>query len=111
MKERRVNRGSDNIFIDLDIPDPEEHLAKVRIAIRIKDIIKEQNLTQEEAAARMGIKQPAVSSIMKGVVAGFSMERLLRCAAALGQDVEIALRPEARGEGKGHIRVVESLAA
>ena len=97
-----VKAGSGNVFADLDIPEPEEHLAKVKVSLRIDDLVKERGLTQEEAARVMGITQADVSKILRGILRGFTMDRLFRCLNALDQDVEIAIRPK-REE---HARVV-----
>ena len=97
-----VKAGSGNVFADLDIPEPEEHLAKVKVSLRIDDLVKERGLVQEEAARVMGITQADVSKILRGILRGFTMDRLFRCLNALDQDVEIAIRPK-REE---HARVV-----
>jgi hypothetical protein len=38
--------GSGNVFKDLEISNPEEYLAKARLALIIYDIINERNLTR-----------------------------------------------------------------
>ena len=42
----KVQVGSDNVFADLDLPNPEERLIKAELARRISDIIRQKNLTQ-----------------------------------------------------------------
>ena len=46
-----------------------------------------------EAAGLFGVKQPDVSKLLRGDFRQFSLERLLRFLVALGQDVEISVRP------------------
>ena len=60
-------------------------------------------MTQAEAAAIMGVNQPKVSELVRGRLEGFSLEHLARYLIALGQDVEIVVRP-ARDEGHLHVR-------
>jgi hypothetical protein len=50
-------------------------------------------MTQTEAATVLGINQPKVSALRCGKLTGFSIERLLRFLADLGNDVEIVVTP------------------
>lgn len=93
--ESDVYRGSGNVFADLGLPNPEEALAKARLASKISDIIDECGLTQEEAAKLMRIDQPKVSAIVRGRLESFSMERLIRFVLLLGHDVDIAVKEAA----------------
>ena len=88
-----VEKSSGNVFRDLGFPNPEEALLKADLAGRILHIVRERKLTQKRVAAILGIDQPKVSHLLRGRLAGFSTERLLRFVNALGQDVEIVIRP------------------
>jgi len=88
-----VEPSSGNVYADLGFPNPEEELAKADLAIRIAQLIAERKLTQQKAAALLGIDQPKVSALLRGRLDGFSTERLLRFINRLGQDVEIVIRP------------------
>ena len=88
-----IYKSSNNIFSDLGLNDADEMLAKVKIAAKICDIIYEQKLTQTKASKILGIDQPKVSALMKGRLDGFSSDRLFRFLNALGQDIEITIRP------------------
>ena len=101
-----VMKSSGNIFADLGVAEPEEELAKTQLASHIRDIIRRQRLTQVQAAQRLGMDQPKVSALVNGRLSGFSSDRLLRCLAALGQNVEIIIRTESRRGARGQIRVV-----
>ena len=46
-------------------------------------------MTQKVAAEVMGLPQPTVSNLQRDQLKKFSVERLLRLVAALGQDVVI----------------------
>ncbi|HEY2158649.1 MAG TPA: helix-turn-helix transcriptional regulator [Isosphaeraceae bacterium] len=93
-----VEESSGNVFADLDLPDPEEILAKAELARRICDLLAERRLTQAKAAAVLGVDQPKVSALMRGKLDGFSTDRLFRFLNALGRDVEIVIRPARRVE-------------
>ena len=85
-------RSSGNVFADLELPEPEELLAKAGLANQICTIIEERGLTQTQAAQVLGITQPNVSLLMRGRLAGFSMERLVRFLLLLECDVEIIVK-------------------
>jgi predicted XRE-type DNA-binding protein len=98
--------SSGNVFADMKFPNAEELLAKADLAIQISRIINERELTQAEAAELLGVDQPKVSALVRGRLEGFSIERLTRFLNALGQDVEIVVRPKPRSERQGHTRVI-----
>lgn len=101
-----VTRGSDNVFADLGLPNPEERLAKAQLAYAISLAIKDRGLTQREAAKLMGGDQPKVSHILRGRLADFSTERLMNFLTGLGRDIDIVIRPSPRSRKKGRLRVV-----
>jgi predicted XRE-type DNA-binding protein len=91
-----VVKGSGNVFADLGFPDADMHALKAKLVRRIGELIAEEGLTQVEAAARMGLSQPDVSKMLKGQFRPLSLERLLRCLAALGQSVRVEVDPAPR---------------
>ena len=88
-----VEQSSDNIFADLGFPNAGEHLVKAKLVYKIDVIMKKRRLKQVEAARLFGILQPDVSKMLRGEFRQFSVERLMRFLVALGQDVEIVVRP------------------
>jgi predicted XRE-type DNA-binding protein len=104
---RLVNKSSGNVFHDLGLPEAPELLAKAQLVSRIARILEQKNLTQVQAAERLGIDQPKVSLLLRGRFEGYSLERLMRFLNALDQDVRIVVRPTRGQEGsRGSIRVV-----
>jgi predicted XRE-type DNA-binding protein len=93
MSRKRHETGSGNVFQDIGVPNPEEHLVKAQLVFRIDGIIKERRLKQIEVADLLGIRQPDVSKMLRGEFRQFSVERLLRFLVALNQDVEIVVKP------------------
>jgi predicted XRE-type DNA-binding protein len=100
-----ITRGSDNVFADLGLPDADEWLAKARMAHHIAGLIEQAGWTQAEAARRMGLTQPNVSDLVRGKLRGFSLDRLVQCLNALGQDVEIVIRPKSPKIDRGCLHV------
>src|SRR5688572_4945095 len=90
---QKVEASSGNVFGDLKEPDAGEALAKAELARRICAIVSQRKLTQARAAALLGIDQPKISALLRGKLEGFSTDRLFRFLNALGQDVEIVVRP------------------
>ncbi|MGQ0637160.1 MAG: helix-turn-helix domain-containing protein [Planctomycetaceae bacterium] len=98
--------GGRNVFADLGIPNPEIALAKAELVQRIRAIITERKLTQARAAALVGLDQPKVSALVRGRVDGYSLDRLFRFLNALGQDIEINVRPSGTRKGTDNRRKV-----
>ena len=93
-------RSSGNVFADLGLPNPEQELLKARLALEIYRLIRKRGLTQTEAGKILGIKQPHVSALMRNRGGAFSVERLMDFLTALGQDVEIRVRPARSRQGE-----------
>jgi predicted XRE-type DNA-binding protein len=81
--------SSGNVFEDLELENPEECLAKAELARQINNLIKQKGFTQKEAAQMLGVTQPKISSLSKGRVAGFSLEKLFRFLNILGHNITI----------------------
>jgi predicted XRE-type DNA-binding protein len=90
-----VEHGSGNVFADLELPNPDLALAKAELVQRIRHLIADRKLTQVQAAKLLGLDQPKVSALVRGRVEGYSIDRLFRFLNALGQRVEITVRPNA----------------
>lgn len=85
--------SSGNVFEDLGFSNADEMLAKSELVRQINKIIEQRGLTQVEAAALLGVNQPKVSALRRGRLTDFSLERLMRFLVALGQEVDITVRP------------------
>ena len=88
-----IAESSGNVFRDLGLPNPEQEMMKTRLTLQIYRIIRERGLTQAQAAKVLGVKQPQVSLLMRNRSGSFSAGRLMEFLTALGQDVEITVRP------------------
>lgn len=98
-----MTESSGNVFADLGLPNPEQELLKARLTLQIHSIIKERGLTQTNAAKVLGIRQPQVSLLMRNRAGSFSVGRLMELLTALGQDVEIAVRPTRKDHGQMYV--------
>ena len=61
-----IKESSGNLFADLGMANPERELLKAKLVLQIYRSIKERKLTQTQAGEILGIKQPHVSSLMRG---------------------------------------------
>src|SRR3984957_8276650 len=95
-----ITESSGNVFADLGFPNPEQEMMKTRLTLQIYRIIRERGFTQAKAAKTLGIKQPHVSLLMRNRAGSFSVGRLMEFLTALGQDVEIAVRPSRKQHGE-----------
>lgn len=97
--------GSGNVFADIGLPNADEHLVKAQLVYKIDALMKERKLKQTEAAKLFGVKQPDISKMLRGDFRQFSVERLMRFLVALGQDVEIIVRPHRSNSKAAQLRV------
>lgn len=107
-EESAVEASCGNVYADLEIPEPDEALAKAEVVRRICDIIRQKRLTQRRAAGILAIGQPQVSALMRGKLDDFSTERLFRFLNALGNDVDIVIRPRRERQEPASTRVTLS---
>lgn len=94
--EPGITASSGNVFRDLGIRNADEEQTRFRLAVAINRIL--ENLTQQEAAAQLGTKQPNVSALRNYRLEGFSAERLMHFLNALDHDVEITIRRKPRSK-------------
>jgi predicted XRE-type DNA-binding protein len=99
-RKTAVTDGSGNVFADIGLPDAGQELVKARLTLQIFRIIKDRGLTQTEAGKILGIPQPHVSALARNRSGNFSIERLIDFLTALGQDVEITVRPTRKAHGE-----------
>ena len=74
-----IENSTGNVYADLGPSDSSEMKVKAGLARAIADAIKARGLTQAEAAERMGLPQPKVSGILRGVFRGVSVEKMMEC--------------------------------
>ena len=99
-KKMKVTRGSGNVFADLGLPNPEQELLKAQLTLQIYRIVKARKMTQTQAGAVLGIKQPHVSALMRNRAGNFSVGRLMEFLNRLGHDVRITVKPTRKGVGE-----------
>jgi predicted XRE-type DNA-binding protein len=101
----RITESSGSVFADLGFANPEQELMKARLTLQIYHIIQQRGLTQMEAAKTLGVKQPHVSLLMRNRAGSFSVGRLMEFLTALGQDVEVTVRPTRKDHGEMSVMI------
>ena len=69
--------------------------AKVELAKQINGLLDSFNLSQLEAARRLGMPQSKISAIKNYKLHGISLERLMQALVSLDQHIEIVVTPNA----------------
>ena len=100
VKSRSTYKTNGNVFADLGLPHPEQELLRAQLTLQIYRLIKQRGITQTEAGRLLGIKQPHVSLLMRNRAGVFSVERLMDFLTALGQDIQITVRPARKRQGE-----------
>lgn len=85
--------GSGNIYKDLGFSDEESAnlMARATLILEIREIVKANNWTQEEAAAALRVRQPRIAELMNMKTQCFSVDLLLKYLARLGKRVEMSV--------------------
>lgn len=97
---KQITKGSDNVFADLGIASPTDHLLKAELVSRLSLIIDRKKITQTEAAKLTGVSQPDLSRMLRGQFRDVSAERILRAIVRLGSVVDIGVSTEGQPVGE-----------
>lgn len=99
-KKIAIHEGSGNVFADLGLAHPEREQLRAHLTLRICRLIQRRRLTQAQAGEILGIQQPHVSALMRNRAGAFSVERLMDFLTALGQDIQVTVRPTRKEHGE-----------
>ncbi len=98
--------GSENVFADIGVRDPEDSRVRANLAYKIAQLIKRRGLRQVDVATILEADQAKVSKLVRGQISGFTSDRLFRYLEALGCDVKIQLKETKTLRRRGRIEVV-----
>lgn len=102
-KEPHYEVGSANVFADLGFENAEEELLKADLTGEIAHLIKENQLTQAQAAKILEVDQPRISSLLNGRLDLFSIEMLMHFLQMLDQDVKIVVTPKPKNRKRAKL--------
>jgi predicted XRE-type DNA-binding protein len=91
--DTRIINSSGNVFVDLGFDAAEANVMALRVElmVQLRDQLHKQGLTQAQAAKQLGVTQPRVSALLKGVWKDFSVDMLLTLASRLGMQPRLTL--------------------
>jgi predicted XRE-type DNA-binding protein len=93
MKHRVYENVSD--AIDNDLGERECLKLRSQLMFELERHINRQKWTPAEAAKRLGVTQPRISNLMRGKISAFSLDLLVRMAAAAGLRINLKLEKPA----------------
>ena len=97
--------SSGNVFKDLELPSPDERLAKAKLAYKINDLIAERSMTQEEAADFLQMSRSKMTDLRNGRLQGFTIDCLFSLLGKLDYQIEIRVRPKSSRKTQETINV------
>ena len=87
--ELELTRGSENVFRDLGLPEPETKLIKADLAAEIIRILDERGLSVRDAAKVVGVNYSDISRIRNADLRRFTIDRLVTVLHRLDRRVEV----------------------
>jgi predicted XRE-type DNA-binding protein len=97
--------GSGNVFTDLGLEDAEGLQIKAQLIHEIRQSIEQKGLTQQEAAALIGMDQPTLSKMLRGKFLSCSVDRLFSILNRLGRSVEVRIFSQERSPAEAQTSV------
>jgi predicted XRE-type DNA-binding protein len=91
-------------FHALGRPNADELALRAGLLAKIGQIAAQSGLSQAALGRLIGMEQPRVSALLGGKLSLFSAERLVATLNALGQDVELRVRPAKSKRGDTYLR-------
>ena len=87
----RITQGSGNVFLDLGFPPHEAAVMLLRceLAEAIRKWMAREEVTQAQAAKRLGVVQPRISEIVRNKVDKLSLDYLVSLCAKAGVSVAV----------------------
>jgi predicted XRE-type DNA-binding protein len=75
-----------------DTPTEAENMKlRSRLMIAISEAVAAWDMTQTEAARRLGVTQPRLSDLLRGRIGNFSLDALVALAARAGLSVQLEI--------------------
>ena len=98
--------SSGNVFADLGFRNSGQELLKAKLIVQIYKLLKARGITQQQAGKLLGTTQAQVSALLRCKPVSVSVGRLMEFLTALGQDVEVTVKPAPRRRRAGAMSVV-----
>ena len=91
-----ITESSGNVFRDLGFDGGEAESLRVRARLMapLERSLREQGITQAEAAEELGTTQARISALMNGRIQAFSIDALINMLDRAGLEVDVNVRPK-----------------
>ncbi|MCS3683811.1 putative XRE-type DNA-binding protein [Salinibacter ruber] len=90
-----ITESSGNVFRDLGFHTAAESLrVRARLMAPLERSLREQGITQAEAAEELGTTQARISALMNGRIQAFSIDALINMLDRAGLEVDVNVRPK-----------------
>jgi predicted XRE-type DNA-binding protein len=83
--------SSGNVFKDLGLPNPDERLAKAKLAYKINHLIDDNEMIQKEAAEFLGISRTKMTDLRNGRLSSFTIAKLFSFLGKLEHQVSTGI--------------------
>ena len=89
----KISKSGGNVFLDLGFPPHEAAvmLLRAQLAEALRGWMEQSDLTQADAAKKLGVTQPRISEITRGKVELLSLDYLVGLCAKAGIPVKMRL--------------------
>ena len=83
--------GSENIFMDLGFSETEadDLMIRSRLMLEVEKFVERLNLSQREAAKKLGVTQPRLNDLLQGKIQKFSIDALVKMLSKVGIHVDV----------------------
>jgi len=97
-----MSRAEDemNVYEQLGFSDAVEMLVKAQLVMKIAEILRAREWSQQQAAKVLGLTQPKLSKMLRGQFRGISEIKMMDCLVRLGCAVKIVVGPEGEASGE-----------
>ncbi len=102
---RNYTPSSGNVFKDLELPNPDERLAKAKLAYKINGLIADQGMAQKEGADFLGLSRSKMTDLRNGRLRNFTIDHLFSLLGKLDCHIEIRVSPKSNRDTQESIDV------
>ena len=95
-KDFEIEQGSGNVYEDFGYPDSKARLAKALLASEIIRSLREQGLTNVQAAKKTGFDRTEFSRIKDPDLKRFTIDRLMTILDKLDPEIDITVEVKSR---------------
>ena len=97
--------SSGNVFKDLGLPNPDERLAKAKLAYKINRLIADQGMPQKTALEFLGLSRSKMTDLRNGRLKNFTIDHLFSLLGKLDYHIEIRVSPKSNRDTQKSINV------